>query len=159
MRWGLRYQLLVPPAVLLLGVAGTTAWTATSAATRAREQLDARMRDVTLSLSKAPQLGLSQRVLRQMSLLSGQQFILIDDEGSSLKTLPSFPEGLPSPVTRFDDLQTLRLEAHVWVDGERYLCSGVRLRQGTLYVLYSEALWRNALWEAVRPSLILGGVL
>ena len=39
MRRGLRYQLLVPPAVLLLGVAGTTTWTATASAARAREQL------------------------------------------------------------------------------------------------------------------------
>src|SRR5438552_2624829 len=113
MRWGLRYQLLVPPAVLLLGVAGTTAWTATASATRAREQLDARMRDVTLALSKAPQFGLSQRVLEQMSLLSGAQFVLIDEDGSSLKTLPSVPEGLPPPVTSSDDLRSLRLEAPV----------------------------------------------
>jgi signal transduction histidine kinase len=159
MRWGLRYQLLVPPAVLLLGVAGTTAWTATASATRAREQLDGRMRKVIQALSKPPHFGISPRVLEQMSLLSEAQFVLIEEDGSSLKTLPAIPEGLPSPVTSSDDLQSLRLEAHVWVDGERYLCSGVRLRQGILYVLYPEALWRNALWEAVRPSLILGGVL
>src|SRR3954451_9762232 len=76
-----------------------------------------------------------------------------------MQTLPSIPEGLPSPITNSDDLQSLRLETHVWVDDERYLCSGVRLREGTLYILYPEALWRNALWEAVRPSLILGGFL
>src|SRR5262249_36559930 len=38
------------------------------------------------------------------------------------------------------------------------LGSGLRVRGGaTLYVLYPEALWRNALWEAVRPPLLLGG--
>src|SRR5262249_46336512 len=126
-------------------------------------QLDNRIRKVIQGLSEAPPFGLSPRVLELMSLLSEAQFVLIDDDGPSLKTLPSVPEGLPPPLTSADDLQSLRLESHVWVDGEPYLCSGVRLRRGerevVLYVLYPEALWRDALWEAVWPSLILGGFL
>ena len=44
------------------------------------------------------------------------------------------------------------------------LCSGIRLRHGqnagdTLYILYPENLWRDALWEAIRPSLVVGGAL
>ncbi len=161
MRWGLRYQLLVPPAVLLVGVAGISTWTATASAARARRQLDDRMRHVAQTLSEAPQFDLSRRVLQQMSLLSGAEFVLIGDDGPQLSTLPSLPADLP-PARTHEDLSSLRLEARVRVNGESYLCSGALLRpprEGALYILYPEALWRNALWEAVRPSLILGGFL
>src|SRR5262249_16234809 len=45
-----------------------------------------------------------------------------------------------------------------------YFCNGLRVRllgsgtPATLYILYPEALWRDALWEAVWPSLILGSL-
>src|SRR5262249_48931020 len=52
-------------------------------------------------------------------------------------------------------------EPPVTVGGTAYLCNGVRLHHrpndGTiLYIFYPESLWRDARWEAVRPSLILG---
>jgi signal transduction histidine kinase len=162
MRWGLRYQLLLPPAVLLLGVAGISTWTALASATRAREQLDVRMRNITRVLVEGPQFQLSRPVLDQMSLLSGAEFVLISDNGQHLSTLPSTPTDLPLPQAHSHDLQSLRLEARIVVDGTSYLASGIDLRprrEGTLYVLYPEALWRNALWEAVQPSLVLGGFL
>src|SRR5262249_37726656 len=57
----------------------------------------------------------------------------------------------------------LRLDARVFIDGEPYLCSGIQLRppreDKTLYIFYPEALWRDALLEAVRPSLLIGGGL
>ena len=57
-----------------------------------------------------------------------------------------------------DDWHTLRLGPPVRVDGRTYLCSGIRLVRGdnagdTLYILYPESLWRDALWEAVWPSI------
>jgi signal transduction histidine kinase len=50
------------------------------------------------------------------------------------------------------------------VDSRTYLCSGIRLVRGDnpgdiLYILYPETLWRDALWEAVWPSVVLGGSL
>src|SRR5262245_19203713 len=52
MRWGLRYQLLVPPLLLLLAVAGITTWTALAAAQRARRQLDDRVRQIARALAE-----------------------------------------------------------------------------------------------------------
>jgi signal transduction histidine kinase len=42
------------------------------------------------------------------------------------------------------------------------LCSGIHLHRGdnsgdVLYILYPEKLWRDALWEAIWPFLVLGG--
>ena len=162
MRWSLRYQLLIPPAVLLLGVAGTTTWTATASAARARRDLETRMRNVAETLIRGPTFDLSHPILRQMRLLSGAEFVYRSAGGRYVPTLDAVPDDLPPPEAAHDDPQELRLEARVRVGGEPYLCSGVRLappREGTLYILYPEALWRNALWEAVRPSLILGGFL
>jgi signal transduction histidine kinase len=62
-----------------------------------------------------------------------------------------------------DDWHQLRLGPPVLVGGQAYLCSGVRLRApragagGILLILFPEALWRDARWAAVRPSLTLGG--
>lgn len=162
MRWGLRYQLLVPPAVLLFGVAGISTWTATASAGRARRQLEARMRHVAETLGDPPQFELSLPVLKKMRLLSGAEFIHISDNGKRVSTLEAEPSGLPSPNDHSDAAQPLRLEARAWAGGDPYLCSAVRLRpprEGVLYILYPEALWRDALWEAVRPSLVLGGFL
>ncbi len=160
MRWGLRYQLLVPPLLLLVAVAGITAWTAVAAAQRARQQLEMRVRHVVQSLREPPQFDFSPQVLRLMRLLSGAELLQVSSDGQPVGTLTQMPDHLPPPS---DDPDNLRLDARVLVDGQPYLCSGVRLRppreDRSLYILYPEALWRDALWEAVRPSLLIGGCL
>lgn len=163
MRWRIRYQLLVPLAILLLGVAGISTWTAAASAARAREQLDDHMRRVARTLNEAS-FPLNRTTLTHMKRLSGADFILLDSSGAREDT---FPPGeaveLPPADAVVDDWATLRLEHRVAVGGQTYLVSGVRLREArpdraaTLYVLYPEALWRDARWEAVRPSLVLGG--
>jgi signal transduction histidine kinase len=68
---------------------------------------------------------------------------------------------LPPPATDGDDWQHLSLDQRVTVAGQTYLCNGVRLQRhphegSTLYIFYPESLWRDALWGAVLPSLVLG---
>src|SRR5215472_19318885 len=104
MRWGLRYQLLLPPALLLLGVAGITTWTATASANRARRQLETRMRHVAEALGGFP---LIPSVLDRMRLLSGAEFIFIDNNGKRISTLSSEPVELPVPSEHYDDPQAL----------------------------------------------------
>src|SRR5262249_55167836 len=55
----------------------------------------------------------------------------------------------------------LSLDQRVVADDTTYLCTGVRLHHrpnggGVLYILYAESLYRDAVWEAIWPSLVLG---
>jgi signal transduction histidine kinase len=162
MRWPIRYQLLAPPLMLLLGVAAISTWTAVASAGRARQQLETQFRGIARTLSEFS-FPLQPGVLKQMKGLTGAEYLLVRASGERLGTLPDLAIDLPPAEAVVDDWQTLRLGPPVSVDGQRYLCSGVRLRlypdssPATLYILYPEALWRDALWEAVRPSLIVGG--
>ncbi len=166
MRWPIRYQLLVPLLTLLLGVAGISTWTALASADRARHQVETQVRHVAHTLSDSP-FPLSEPVLQRMKLLSGADYLLITpDGGEPTATLPTSGLELPPVEAVVEDWETLRLGPRVVAQGRAYLGSGVRLprRPGaglpdgaTLYILYPEELWRSALWEAVRPSLFLGG--
>jgi signal transduction histidine kinase len=165
MRWPIRYQLLVPLLTLLLGVVGISTWTALASAGRARRQIETQVRNVAHTLSGSRHVPLTHKiVLEQMKGLSGADYLLIAGNGTRTTTLPTDHPELPPVEAVVDDWETLRLGPRVVVEGTAYLGSGVRLppradipEGGTLYILYPEELWRNALWEAVRPSLILGG--
>lgn len=161
MRWSIRYQLLVPLLILLLGVVGMSTWTATSSANQARTQLEARVRNVarTLSESNIP-LG-APNVLEMIAGLSGAEYVLVGKDGrvrpaSTLHTDTTALHDLPVA----EDWREVPLGPPLAIDGRSYLCSGVRLRradfEGTLYILYPEQLYRDALWQAVLPSLVLG---
>jgi signal transduction histidine kinase len=158
MRWSIRYQLLLPLVILLLGVVGISTWTGLAAADRARQQIEDDVRNVAAMLSEA-NFNPNRRVLDYMKRLSGADFVLAQpaDHENAPTTLPTSPARLPPAETIVDDWQTLRLGPPVDVAGKTYLGSGVRLRSGgTLYILYPEALWRDARWEAIRPALVVG---
>lgn len=157
MRLGLRYQLLIPPVLLLLAVIGITTWTALSAAQRARSQLDTRIRQIAQALSGKP-FPRDKRIYELLGPLTGAELLELDTEhrifGGTLATVPT---DLPPPHSDPDEVH---LEARVWVDGEAYLCCGVQIRDDRIiYLFYPERLWRDALWEAIQPSLLIGGGL
>jgi signal transduction histidine kinase len=167
MRWSIRYQLLLPLFILLLGVVGISTWTALTAADRARGEIEKGVRRVGHLLSASPGLRLNRRMLEQMKLITDAEFHLVGERDSAASDSENAPSTLPPlavanlelPPTEavVDDWQTLRLGPPVQVAGRRYLASGVQLRSGgTLYVFYPEQLWREALWAAVEPSLVLG---
>lgn len=162
MRWRIRYQLLLPLLILLIGVIGVSVWGAIDAAARVRREIEARVRDVARTLSESPQFPLVANVLEQMKKLSGADYIVTGEHGHAT-TLASGPRELPPAEAVVDDWQTLRLGPRVLIAGEAYLGSGVRLRPpregDTLYILYPEKLWRDALWEALWPVLVLGGAV
>jgi signal transduction histidine kinase len=159
MRWNIRYQLLVPSLTLLLGVVVMSAWTALASADRARRQIELQLRDIAQTVRDLP-YPLSDKVLLLIRGLSGAEYLLDDGAGQRRTTLAADPGELPAP-DRGEDLEALRLGPEVVVAGESYFCNGVQLVRGphaggVLHILYPEALWRDALWEAVRPSLVLG---
>src|SRR5438105_4620747 len=76
MRWGLRYQLLMPPLLLLAAVAGITAWTALASAQRARQQLDARVRQVVEALNRS-EFPRNDTGYKLLHLLSGAELLAL----------------------------------------------------------------------------------
>ncbi len=161
MRWRIRYQLLVPLLLLLLGVIASSVWIGLASGERVRRQIETRIREVARNLIEESNYRLTENVLQQMKRLSGADFILVRPEGAPLTTLEQSPGTLPPAATVHEDWQTLHLGPAVVVAGKTYLCHGIRLRPPrngeTLYILYPESLYRDALWEALAPVVFLGG--
>jgi signal transduction histidine kinase len=160
MRWRIRWQLLVPPLTLLVSVLGISLWLAVVSAEQARRQIEERVRSVVRNLTEETSYPLTENVLGQMKLLSGADYLLVPKEGPSIATLPAGID-VPTAAGAADDWQTLTLGPPVVVSGRTYRCSGVHLtrppREGdTLYILYPEAQWRDARWEAMWPVVALG---
>lgn len=154
MRFGIRYQLLLPLLTLLVGVAGISTWTALASVAHSRQQIEAQVKNVARTLGESS-FPLSPSVLRQMRGLSGAEYLVVERDGRRVATLDAYPDDLPPA----GDWQTLQLGPPLRVGGTTYLCSGVRLQQrpgSTLYIFYPEARWRDALWQALYPSLVLG---
>ena len=151
MRWRIRYQLLVPCLLLLVGVVGVSVWMALDTADRARQQIETRVRHVAHNLSEETSYPLAENVLIQMKRLSGADYLLVPPHGTPVSTLATLPADPPPAAAVSDDWQKLRLGPPVRAGGQTYLCGGIRLtrppRTGeTLYILYPETLWRDALW-------------
>lgn len=161
MRWRIRYQLLAPLLILLFGVVGVSIWTAVAAAHSAWQQVESRFRSVAQTLSEAT-FPLQEPILRQMKGLSGADFLLVSPTGKRIATFPTVQVEVPADRV-VDDWTALRLSSGVVVGDRAFLCGGLRLHRhpenagNILYILYPESLWRDALWEAVRPPLFLGG--
>jgi signal transduction histidine kinase len=161
MRWPIRLQFLTPVALLLLGTAAISFWTAWAAARQARRAVEDRQRSVARFLVEEIHVGLSEGVLRQLEPLSGAEYCLVRRNGQRRTSLRIDPDTIQLTGPVVDDWQALRLGEPVTISDTTYLCSGVRLKRGdnagdVLYILYPERLWRDARWEAIRPSLILG---
>ena len=122
------------------------------------------MEAIAVTVNKVPLPLNPQDDLPLMKGLSGADLLvcdearqpLEDDHGRPMTTLHAVPGDLPAPAehTAGD------LGAPVRVAGTPYFARGVPLHHARpglyLYVFYPEALWRDALWQAVRPALFLG---
>jgi signal transduction histidine kinase len=163
-RVNIRSQLLLPLLLLLVGVLGVSVWMAFAAANHARHQIETRVRDVAHIVSEGiiPLAPSEQNhVLLWVKRLSGADYLLVKANGKRIGTLDVEPERLPEENVS-DDWRTLRLGPSIRAGDDAYLCSGIRLLRGVnagdqLYIFYPESLWRDALWQAVWPFLILGG--
>jgi signal transduction histidine kinase len=158
MRWSIRNQLLIPLLMLLAGVVGVSIWTAVASANRAWQQIETQLRHVAQTLSQG-RFPLTESVLASTKGLSGAECLVLTNDGRRTTTLG--PSALPDPPAAAvaESWQTLHLGDRVSVEGRTYFCSGVHLSspQGTLYILYPESLWRDALWQSIQSSLFLAG--
>lgn len=166
MRLSLRYRLLIPLTLLLLGDAGATGWAAWATARNTERRLAAQQWAVARTLTEPPFFQLTEPVLKKMQDLSGAEFCYVHTGFPSQSTLVP---PLPQPP---DNVPTATVPAHgqehvlgppVLVNGREYRCLRLRLRPphpnagGDLYIFYPESLRRTAVRDAVQPLIILGG--
>ncbi|MCI0377390.1 MAG: HAMP domain-containing histidine kinase [Gemmataceae bacterium] len=164
MRLSIRYQLLLPLVALMAGVVGMSVWSALSSAGRARQQIETQM-DAVAQTVRSVTFPRNVQTLNLMKGLSGAELVLCDahrrplrdDQGQPLATLSALPATLPS----LSNASAHPLGELVEVDGQSYFCRGVPLGSEvganlTVFILYAESLWRDALWQSVWPALFLG---
>jgi signal transduction histidine kinase len=168
MRLSLRYRLLLPLTLLLIGDAMATAWAAGTVASIVEQRLAAQQWAVARTLTESRStFRLTGRVLEQMKGFSGAEFLLVPPAGPPEST---FPDPKPTPPTdvpiatlpQEDEGHTLG--SPVELGGNQYRCLRLQLRRphpdagANLFILYPESLRRTAVRDAVRPLLILGGL-
>ena len=164
MRFSIRYQLLLPTLALMLGLVAASSWSAWTSGQRARRQIEQQIDQIAETVDAA-RYPLNTQILHLMKGLSGAEFLLCDaerrpihdDDGKVIATLPDLPAELPMP----GEHPTQHFDKPVQVGKEQFLCGGVPLRRAgrpgaILYILYPESLWREAVWDALRPALLLG---
>ena len=169
MRLSLRYRLLLPLALLLVGDAAATAWAAARAARHAERRLAEQQWAIVRTLDEPRStFPLTRAVLEQMRGFSGAHFTFVPAGEPTHETVSTFSEPQPPPTnvpraTHATDSADPRLGPSVVVAGEEYRCLRVTLREqtpprrGDLYVFFPESLRREAVADAVRPLVILGG--
>ncbi|HKB41060.1 MAG TPA: HAMP domain-containing sensor histidine kinase [Gemmataceae bacterium] len=158
MRWSIRYRLLVPLGLLLLGVVATSIWSAVLAASHAKERIARRVLEVT-ETAAAANYPLTPNVLKQMKGYSGAEYLLAAADGARTSTFPEGPVELPAVAA--DHADGSAFGPTVEVNGVRYRFGRLMIRNhpnegATLYIFYPESSLQEALWDAVRPSLVLG---
>src|SRR5262249_26709100 len=157
-RLGIRYRLLVPLALLLLGVVGASLWSARVAARRAEERVAEHVGNVAQTLGNG-NYTLTQPILDQMKGLSGAEFLVIQPDGSRMTTFPLSQVELP-PEQTLEDPGRHGLGPPVRANGKDYRCRRLVLK-GThpnagavVYIFYPEALLEEAIADAERPSFL-----
>ncbi len=166
MRFGIRLQLLLPLAPIVVGLAAVSAWNAWSAGQRARESMLAQVQAIATTVN-AVTIPFNAQTLRLMKGLSGAEFVLCDEqrhpirdhEDRQIATIENLPETLPVPSND----PAASFDATIHADAESYFCSGIVLQHGgrpgaVLYVLSPVSRYREAVWQALRPALWLGAI-
>lgn len=172
MRLSLRYRLLLPLTLLLVGDAGATAWAAITAANSAEQRLAGQLWGIARTLTaERSTFPLTKPILEQMRGLSGAEFLFqppatrpgVPSE-SSFDVAPAPPADVPL-VTPAADGEDHTLGTPVTIRETEYRCLRIRVVHrpppwagGDLYIFYPEALRQTAVRDATRPLILLGVV-
>jgi signal transduction histidine kinase len=157
-RLGIRYRLLVPLGLLLVGVVGASLWSARVAARRAEERVAGQVRDVARTLSEGT-YPLTPPVVEQVKGLSGAEFLVVHPDGSRFTTFQQSPVEIP-PEDSIRSAGDEGLGPPVQINGKEFRCRRVILKDrhpnaGTVvYVFYPESLLEEAIADAERPSFL-----
>jgi len=166
MRWPLRNQILLSMmGVTLITLVAVSALNVVLSARVAGRQIERQLQDVARTLAESS-FPLTDSVLRQMRGLSGAEYVLVDDSGGNVASSDSALSAGDLPQqARLDDLQNLALDRTVQLRGERYFHCALALRRtrartepARLHVLYPRRSYREALWQAMLPPILVGSV-
>lgn len=151
MHFGIRFQLLSPLVPLVLGLAATTAWTAHSAASAARQEILAELANIVDTLRDAP-FPHEQHILKLIKGLSGADLVLVDRARD--QTLTTFAD---SPLDLTDDLGKNEPQ-QIRIGDTEYLCRSASLPYGRVLAFLPTSVLDDAVARAVRPALFIGGI-
>src|SRR5438874_2151390 len=148
MRLSLRYRLLLPLSLLLVGDLAATAWAAVAAARSADRRLAEQQwriaRTLTETASKYP---LTEFVLEQVKGFSGAEFLLLQPGVPPLTTFGAKDISPPSdvpPATPTLEGEEHQLGPTILIAGQEYRCLRLPLKlrdpnaAGDLYIFYPE---------------------
>jgi signal transduction histidine kinase len=168
MRWPIQIQLLFPmllTAMLAIGLVSITG--SYYGASRERQRQEDNLHRVVATLTSA-EFPLTDQVLRQMSGLSGAEFVLLNEREQVVASTLRLPvsEQLAVcriPVTRKplagSGTDVIELGKRSYLSHRAWLRGGSRgPAAGSLVVLYEENRWRALAWQAASPALLAGGV-
>lgn len=164
MKWPLRNQIMAPmTAVLTLAIVGLSLTNAYWAAARQRRELERRIGDVARTLARPSFPLTSPSVLAQMKGLAGAEFVLADDQGQIVASTSDVdPQRLPRGQVSRDPAQ-LRLGGPVELGQRRYFHAALHIDRPTgsphtLHVLYPVFQYQQQRWQAVFPTVVVGGL-
>ena len=174
MRRPIQIQLLVPTlSVVVLAIALASGASGYFGAMRQRQSQEESLRRVVITLTQGP-FPLTETLLRQVSGLSGAEFVFLDANQKVLaRTLSLIPEderrltSLPGGKQAAESEQReMGTRPSLELAGGVYLCQrtativgrGPGGESGSLVVLYSQERWSAAMWEAAYPALVAGAV-
>ncbi|REK25512.1 MAG: sensor histidine kinase [Planctomycetota bacterium] len=170
MRWPLRNQILLPMVGLMLAViAGVSLLDAYLSARQARGRIERELAEVSRTLSEA-KFPLTDAVLRQMTGLTGAEFVLVDDQQVRLaaSTATIEPQLLPPErdptATSEAGPATSPLAMPVRVGTRDFYHSQIEIleprlaRATTLHILYPQENYARAWRDEVYPPLLIGGI-
>jgi signal transduction histidine kinase len=163
MRFPLRYQILLPFALVLAGaIIAVSVTSAVLATHRAESQIEGQLQSIAATLAESS-FPLTEPVLRQMHGLSQADFVF---QGQESRTVANRPLELPpqSSAVPADHWRQLRLGPSVTVGDEHFFemvlslpARGTR-SEGRLFILYPERSWEVARNEAAWPPLAIGAL-
>ncbi|HAH43401.1 HAMP domain-containing sensor histidine kinase [Gimesia sp.] len=164
MRWPLRYQILIPMVGIMvcaiIGVTSLHAWLATN---QIKMQIRDQFRQIAHTLNEAT-FPLTAAVLNQTKGLSGADFVLVDQENKVLSS--TRPDFIPAAVRQNPpDWNQLQI-SDVMETGDTHFFHAVvkihqRARTGELrylHIYYPVKAYREALSNAIYPSLVAGSI-
>ncbi len=167
MRWPIQLQLLgTMLTVLLVAIGLATGALAYVSYQHARQLQEENLRRTVRTLLESA-FPLTERVLEQMSGLSGAHFLLLDTTGrvriGTLELPPSAQQAVAQfPLTQ--GVESLDAKDRLDLGGQVYLGSRIRVpprfgtnAPGSLVVLYREDRWTAEARRAVWPALVAGG--